>query len=160
MMTDTRNITLPTFDGEDESYQVFWTKFRAFATAKGFVGALMGRETQLPARESTVLDETNDADKLRIKAKQNNSLAMAYLLSAFKAEADISLAYETMTDEWPGGLAYKVIEKLQEIYQPKDSVTEVELYARLLNVKMKPKENPKILFEQVAAIQNWYNSGR
>ena len=107
MMTDTRNITLPTFDGEDESYQVFWTKFRAFATAKGFVGALMGRETQLPTRESMVLDETKDANKLKIKVKQNNSLAMAYLLSAFKAEADISLAYETMTDEWPGQLAYK-----------------------------------------------------
>ena len=29
---------------------------------------------------------------------------------------------------------------------------------KLLEVKMKPKEDPKTLFEQVAAISNWYNS--
>ena len=64
-----------------------------------------------------------------------------------------------MTDAWPGGLAYKVVESLKEIYQPKDSVTEVELYERLMNVKMKNKGDPKVLFEQVASIANWYNNG-
>ena len=45
-----------------------------------------------------------------------------------------------------------------EIYQPKDTVTEVELYERLLEVKMKPKEDQKTIFEQFASITNWYNS--
>ena len=52
---------------------------------------------------------------------------MAHPLSAFKAEADISLAHETVDDNWPGGLAYKVVKALKEIDQLKDSVTEVEL---------------------------------
>ena len=83
---------------------------------------------------------------------------MAYLLSAFKNQADISLAYETMTDEWPGGLAYKVVEKLMEIYKPEDNISEVEVYEKLMEVKMNKKDDPKVLFEQIAAIQNWYNN--
>jgi len=53
---------------------------------------------------------------------------MAYLLSALKTSADLSLAFETMDDDWAGGLAYLMVEKLMEIYQPKDTVTEIELY--------------------------------
>ncbi|MEM9078895.1 MAG: zinc finger CCHC domain-containing protein, partial [Bacteroidota bacterium] len=34
----------------------------------------------------------------------------------------------------------------------------MELYEKLLKVAMKKKEDPKILFEQVATIQNWYES--
>ena len=158
-MSENKSVVLPTFSGKDEAFQVWWTKFRAFATAKGFIQALIARESDLPVSEATTLDETNDADKPKILAKNRNSLAMAYLLSAFKSEADISIAYETMTDIWPGGLAYQVVEKLLEIYRPSDNVTEVEVYERLLSVKMKnKKEDPKTLFEQVASIQNWYNT--
>jgi hypothetical protein len=63
------------------------------------------------------LDETNANDKKKIKARERNSLAMAYLLSAFKAQADSSMAYEAMEeDDGPGGLAYKVVEQLLETY--------------------------------------------
>ena len=78
---------------------------------------------------------------------------MACLLSAFKVQADISLAYETMEDGWTGGLAHKVVEKLLKIYKPSDTITEVELYYKLLEVKMKKKEDPKMLFELLATIQ-------
>ena len=69
-MSDTnKSITLPTFSGKDEDFQVWWTKFRAFGTAKGFIDALLSRETNLPATEATALNETVDADKPKIKAK-------------------------------------------------------------------------------------------
>ena len=144
-LTSDKSIVLPTFSEKDEAFQVWWTKFRAFATAKGVMQALVGREADLPNSEGVALDASTQAEA--IKAKTRNSLAMAYLLSAFKAQADVSLAYETMDDDWPGGLAYKVIEKLLEIYKPSDNVTEVELYDKLLGVKMKKKEDPKGLFE-------------
>jgi len=51
------------------------------------------------------------------------------------------------------------VNKLKEAYQPKDSVTEVELCERLFPVKMKAKDDPRTLFEQVTSIQNWYNDG-
>ena len=159
-MTDsTKSIVIPTFSGKDEEFQLWWTKFRAFATAKGVIPSLLGKESDLPTSEAEVLNENLTSDKKKIKARERNSLAMAYLLTAFKSAADVSLAYETMSNDWPGGLAYEVVNKLKEAYQPKDSVTEVELYERLLSVKMKAKDDPRTLFEQVASIQNWYNDG-
>ena len=84
---------------------------------------------------------------------------MVYLLQAFKSHADVSLATETMSDAWPSGLAYQVMEKLMEVYQPKDMRTVVELYKKLGKVSMKPKVHPKTLFDQVAWIEHWYNTG-
>ena len=159
MSDSNKSITIPTFSGKNEDFQVWWTKFRAFGTAKEFVNALLAQEADLSATEATVLNETVDTDKPKIKAKERNSLAMAYLLNTFKAEADISLAYETMTTKWPGGLAHKVVKKLFKIYKPDDDITEVEVYERLLEVKIKRKDDPRTLFEQVASIKNWYKTG-
>ena len=100
------------FNGKDELFQVWWTKFRTFATAKGFVTTLLRKEANVPAKASAALDPTNDADK--INAKERSSLGMACLLQAFKAEADVSLA-QTMDDDWPGGLAHLTVEKLMTL---------------------------------------------
>ncbi len=123
------------------------------------IPSLLGKESELPASEVTVLNENLTVDMKKIKARERNSLAMAYLLTAFKSAADVSLAYETTSNEWPAGLAHEVVNKLKEAYQPKDSVTEVELDERLLSAKMKAKEDLRTLFEQVASKQNWYNDG-
>jgi hypothetical protein len=139
-MSDNKSIILPTFSGKDEDFQLWWTKFRAFATAKGFVEALLGKEDDLPDGQDEELDETKDQSM--IKARMRNSLAVEYLLQAFKARADISIAYETMDDEWPGGLAYKIVEQLMEVYKPDGTMVEVEVYQKLLKVKMKKKEDP------------------
>ena len=157
-MSENKSITLPTFSGKDEAFQVWWTKFRALATAKGFAKTLFGRDPDLPENDQVTLEPDKDQDKLKIEAKKMNSLGMAYLLQAFKSEANISLPYKTMDRDWPGGLAYATVGKLLAIYKPDDTVTEVEVYEKLLNVKMKKNADPKVLFEQVAAIQNWYNT--
>lgn len=43
-----------------------------------------------------------------------------------------------------------------EVYKPQDTVTQVERKAS--KVSMKKCEDPKTLFDQVATIQNWYNT--
>ena len=48
---------------------------------------------------------------------------------------------------------YEVVKKLFEIYKPIDDITEVEVYERLLQVKMRNKEDPRTLFEQLASIK-------
>jgi len=96
-MTDsTKSIVIPTFSDRDEEFQLRWTKFRAFATAKRVIPSLLRKESDLPASEATVLNENLTADKKKIKGRARNCLAMVYLLTAFKAAADVSLAYETM----------------------------------------------------------------
>ena len=138
--SDDKSIILPVFNGKDEAFQVWWTKFRAFATAKGFMATLLGKEAELPAKESEVLDPTADTDKPEVKAKEHNSLGMAHLLQAFKAEADTSLACKTMDNDWSGGLAHLTVEKLMAVFKPKDNATEVEVHKKLLQVKMKKKK--------------------
>lgn len=145
-MSDNKSIILPTFSGKEQDSQLWWTKFRAFATAKGFVHALLKKDPDLPGTQDEELKD-DDAGKKKKKARDTNSLAMAYLLSVVKSQADISITYETMTDEWPGGLAHEVMEMIMEVYKPQDDITEVELYEKLLNVKMKKNEDPKTLFE-------------
>ena len=78
-MTDSaKSIVIPTFSGKDEEFQLWWTKFRAFATTKEVYPSLLERESDLPASEATVLNESPTADKKKIKARERNSLAMAY----------------------------------------------------------------------------------
>jgi len=43
MTSENKSIALPTFSGKDDDFQVWWTKFKAFTTAKGCVAALMSR---------------------------------------------------------------------------------------------------------------------
>ena len=33
---DTRSVQLPKFDGKNESFELFWPKFMAYANLKGF----------------------------------------------------------------------------------------------------------------------------
>ena len=153
-----KSVILPLFSGKDDESQTWWTKFMAFATAKG-VNKALKKEAELTTTQDEDLDETDAADKLKIKARNRNSIAMLYLVSAFKSEADLSLAYEAMDDDWPGGQAHLVVTALKEVYQPSDSITEVELYEKLNKVEMKKKDDPKALFEQIAKIKNWYNNG-
>ena len=79
-----KSVVLPMFSGKDEHFQVWWTKFRAFATTKGFVKGLK-KEADLPDKEDTVLDDSKPDELLKVRARNRNRLGMAYLLSAFKA---------------------------------------------------------------------------
>ena len=77
---------------------------------------------------------------------------MANLSMAFTSEGSMGLIYKAMTPDWPGGLAYLVVEQLFKKYQPQDTVTRVELRQMLSKVRMKKGVDPATLFEQLASI--------
>ena len=112
----------------------------------------------MPQTDETDFDATTAQGKLIEAAKKRNAIAMANMTMAFTSEGTIALVYEAMTDDWPGGLAHKVVAMLKKKYQPQDSMTKVELRKRLAMVSMKKKENPSTLFEQLSAIKNCYNT--
>ena len=118
-MSDSKSMVLHAFNGKDEAFQVWWTKFRAFATGKGFVVVLLGKEILLPPTKADALDPTNATVQQKIKAKECNNPGMAHLMQAFKAEAAISFACKTMDGNWPGGFAHLTVEKLMAICKPK-----------------------------------------
>ena len=65
-MSDDKSIALPMFNGKDEHYQEWWTKFYAFATTKRFVNALKGRETDLPATEDeATINESKNQSQIK-----------------------------------------------------------------------------------------------
>jgi len=49
LTVETKSIVIPTFSGKDEEFQLWWAKFRAFATAKGVIPTLLGKECVLLA---------------------------------------------------------------------------------------------------------------
>ncbi len=53
---------------------------------------------------------------------------MANLSMAFTSEkGKMGLVYKAMTPEWPGGLAYLVVEALNKKYRPQGTITRVKL---------------------------------
>jgi len=84
-------------------------------------------------------------------------VAMANLSMAFTNEACMGLIYKSMSNEWPSGLAYKVIEELMAKYQPQHTITRVEIRQMLNRVSMKKDEDPATSFEKISSIRNRYN---
>jgi len=154
-------VLVPKFEGKDDEFQVYWMRLRAHAAMAGFSQAInRTQDPDLPAAETDVIDETTDIGKKQMKAKKANLLAMATLTTSFRTQALIGLCYKAMTSEWPGGLAWKVVDGLFEKYAPKDLISKVELRRELAAVKMGKKDDPRVLFETLAAIENKYNHAK
>ena len=155
----TKSVRLPEFNGKEKGFQVWWTRFKAFAAVFQFSEALtIGGEVDLPGSEATVLDPTDANEKKQIEARKRNAVAMSNLTMAFTTEELMGLVYKAQSNDWPGGLAHLVVKELQEKCKPEDMITLVELRQMLSNVKMQPKQDPSTLFEQLSAIENKYNT--
>jgi hypothetical protein len=82
----TTSVRLPLFDGQHKNYQIWWTRFIAYASVHQFTQALKtgGEMTIMPARDDTVVDPTTHPAVA--KAKKRNAIAMANLSMAFTSE--------------------------------------------------------------------------
>jgi hypothetical protein len=124
-----------------------------------FLAALKnGGEASMPSSDAVVINIANEQGKMVAKAKERNSLAMDNLTVAFETENLFGLIYKTMSTDWPGGLAHEVVVQLFNKYSPDDRISRVELRSMLNGVSMKNSEDPSVLFEQVSAIQNRYDT--
>ena len=154
-----KSVKLPTFDGSHATFQLWWTRFKAYATVYKFDQALkVGGERDLPASESVTIDTSTDVGKRQEAAKKRNAVAMANLTMAFTTEATMGLVYKAMSNDWPGGLAHEVTAALLKKYKPEDTISRVELRQKMSEVRMKKNDDPATLFEQLSAIENQYNT--
>ncbi len=56
-----KSVRLPMFEGAHKDFQLWWTRFLAYATVHKFAAALKeGGEAKLPKKESEAIDETTD----------------------------------------------------------------------------------------------------
>lgn len=155
----TKSAKLPSFSGLRKDYQTWWVRFIAYATVWKFSAALVtGGETTMPSSDAAVLDEMTVTGKASTAAKQRNALAMANLTMAFETEGLLGIVYKSTSSRWPAGLAHEVVAQLQKKYSPDDRISRVELRTMLNAVSMKTTEDPSVLFEQVSAIRNRYDT--
>ena len=81
---------------------------------------------------------------------------MTYLTMAFTTEADMTMIMRAQSDEWPSGLAWKVVKELMIKYNPNDNMARVEEKMMLNEVSMNNDDDPSVLFEQISQIQNQF----
>ena len=85
-------LKLPLFNGEHNTFQVWWMRFMTYAGMFGFIKALRkGGETDMPESNETLLDATTELGKKQEAAKKRNVIAMANLTMAFTSEGTIAL---------------------------------------------------------------------
>ena len=159
-MSDNQSVKLPTFDGKPKNFTMFWMRFKAYGSVKGFLPALqVGGEATMPADEATALDPNDAEEAKQIAAKKRNAVAVASLTMAFTTQALMKHVNKACDDDWPSGLAHKIVKSLFAKYRPKDNITKVELRMMLNKVTMKANDEPDKLFEQLGEIQNYDTNG-
>jgi hypothetical protein len=65
-----KSVRLPTFDGSDEKFQIFWMRFKVYAKVYKFAPALkIGGETNLSSSNSVAVDDTTELGKKQAAQK-------------------------------------------------------------------------------------------
>jgi len=105
---ESKETYIPTFTGNEDDFNLWWMRFRAFATLAGCAMAI-GRvaDANLPSDDSSPLKDDEE-----IKARKANFYAMYALTLAFQTETLMDLVRNSCTANWPEGLAWKVVDAL------------------------------------------------
>lgn len=63
--SETKSVRLPTFDGKHNTFQVWWVRFKAYATVYRFTQALKigGESTLANQTEDSIVDKSTTAGK-------------------------------------------------------------------------------------------------
>jgi hypothetical protein len=146
-----KGLLLPFFNGDPNKFKGWWMRFKAYATIKNFAAAIeRTKETELPATEVT--DVSSDMPKK--SARDRNMMAIACLTASFQDDGLLNMVEQSMTSDWPSGLACVVVDELFKKYRPVDVMSRVEMRSRLNHVSMKTDDDPRVMFDQLASIQN------
>ena len=85
-------------------------------------------------------------------------MAVALLTMAFMTPSLMMLVHHACDDDWPGGLAWKIVKELLKRYRLQDNIMHVKLQMMLNCIMMKANEDPVKLFEQLSEIKSMYNT--
>jgi hypothetical protein len=148
-------VLMPSINGTEGAFQMFWVQFKAYAEVHDFAQALV-TDQDMPSNSLVIVDETQASGKLQKAAVKRNKITMANFTMAFTTEGTISLVYKAWSTDWLNGLASLVRSVLMAKCMPQDTVTRYELRQMLSKVSMKPNSNPAVIFEQISTIKNTY----
>jgi Arginine methyltransferase-interacting protein, contains RING Zn-finger len=158
-VTDTsKTIKLPTWNGDRKTFQLWWTRFKAYANKDGWIKALKPAfANKLPSKEEGAFDSDPAAiAKKQKEAVKLNAEAVWAISMALTTNSIMTKYYATIHEDYPEGVAWKTIHAIQTEYQPKDDIAAIEYRDQLAEVTMKDNEDPKVLYEKLNEIRNMY----
>ena len=152
-----KSVSVPTFSGREEDYELFWPRFEAYADMKGFAEALdwENPDPDLPVKHDE-LDSDPDVRKLEEAAIKRNKTAIAAFTLAFQTKASLNMINEAKSVNYPRGLAYLVAKELQQSCNPRDRVAKIEATNALRAVRMKAGSKPSKFFNKLKALKVQY----
>ena len=165
---ESTSVKVPVFDGDEAKYQTWMIQFQAFARVKGFIAVLVDAGITIKEEEVETLElqpkfgsgaagvRSADEEK-QFRLGKRNLLAMAHLTIAFSSEALLNKIPTAATADWPGGLAFMMMDVLKAQYAPQDQMAVVERTRKLNKLGLARGENPSKLFEGIKAVDNQFN---
>ena len=149
-------VKLPVFSGDHKHLQTWWFRFLAFASVWKFKSAIGQTEEPdlLESKAPALNTDANVAEKQKM-AKKRNAITFANLTAALDSPSLIGILMRAQTTEWPSRLACHVIKQLFEKYEPKDTVSLIDMNRLKQKIGLTNTQgNPQELFKQMAAIEN------
>ena len=89
--------------------------------------------------------------------KENEKAVSAYTMALIGEEV-FEVICNSVTENYPDGLAYQITLELKREYQPDDGTSSLEYLNRLSKLKLRKTENPLKLYNKVAAIKISYGT--
>lgn len=158
---ENKTVRVPTFNGDEDKYQSWWIRFKAYAKVAGFSAAIStDPEVDLPANQAEVnsLTGSDEDTKRKLAAVSRNDTAMANLTLAFTSDELLRMILSAQTSEWPDGRACDVIKDLTKKYKPEDIMSLVDEKVELAKIRMSSDEEPKKLFDRIIAVETRFNT--
>ena len=121
MSENNKNVSVPSFNGKNEEYEMFWMRFTAYTGLRGFAESVDPeiQDPELPVKHNE-FDADVDTAKTQREAVKRNAQAVAALTLGFKTPALMNVVNEGKTTEYPGGLAHLIAKELKSQYKPQD----------------------------------------
>merc|ERR1712086_834780 len=113
---------------------------------------------KLPSSKTMELDESDPASKQVAKYRRQNTKAAAVLIAAQESE-DVILAIQesnTLLVTWPSRTAPDTWKALEDIFQPDDGMSDMQMEEDLYALKFTKKEEPQQLALRIAKISMRY----
>jgi hypothetical protein len=96
-----------------------------------------------------------DEGKEHVKLVKKSKKAMMQLILAIDTESLLnkSKLEEHRNKDWPTGKAHAVMTDIKTVYEPNDTMAEMDMEIELGKLKLGLKKNPKDLNDKLAAIE-------
>ncbi len=115
-------------------------------------------KNKLPAQHNTVLNKNNTDNKKQMEALVINNITMSYITMALSGNKALYMVEEVKTEEFSGGIVYKLIFLLLDEYWPEDIIGAAKNWMSLWNWSWTMGKAPKNLGGCMTRIVNKYQT--